>query len=72
MGSAHADARVHHGVEYVGQQIAQDGEGGADQQVGHDDGPVVSADGIKEQLAHTGVGENRFGDDRPADSPQLG
>src|SRR5258706_3445421 len=66
-GSAEAHARIEHRVDDVDHEVDGDEDRDRHEEVGDDDGSVELVDGIDQQLAAAGPGEDRFGDDREGD-----
>src|SRR4051812_14197355 len=57
-------ARIDRGVYEIDDKIYQDEQYDRDHQVGHNYRSIQLTDRIDEQLAHSGIGENRFSHDR--------
>src|SRR4051794_40867365 len=65
--SAVADSRIDHAVQDVHDQVSNDQRDRRNERNAEDDGQVVLADGVDQQLAETVEVEHRLGDHRRAD-----
>src|SRR5690606_15807013 len=62
------DARVDYGIEYIADKGRDNHKDSGYEQNGHNDRPIVATEGIDEQPPHTGVIEDRLGQDGAAEN----
>src|SRR5262245_32089310 len=59
-----ADPRIDQSVDHVGEEIAEDDDGGAQRHRAEDQRVIAGEDGVEGELAETGPGEDDLGDQR--------